>query len=95
LTVDEPELKIARCCSSRVQDNLSTLDMHHLICTSKGTEHFIEHLELGLFPEYDYLNALAEDDSSFYMKKSETTEMVFISLINNNICVLFRFHLWK
>jgi len=61
LTVDEPDLKVARCCTSLVEGNLSILEMHHLICTPQGTEHFIEHLELGLFPEQDYLEILSED----------------------------------
>lgn len=60
LTVEEDDLKIARCCSSQTKGNLSILDMHHLICTPSGTEHFIEHLELGLFAEQDYLDILAE-----------------------------------
>jgi SAM-dependent methyltransferase len=60
LTVDEPELKIARCCSSLVKKSISILDMHHLVCTPQGTEYFIEHLQLGLFEEEDYLGALSE-----------------------------------
>jgi SAM-dependent methyltransferase len=60
LTVDEPDLKIARCCSSQIKGNLSILDMHHLICLPDGTGHFIEHLELGMFEETDYLSALSE-----------------------------------
>jgi len=61
ITVDEPDLKIARCCSSQVSGSLSILDLHHLICTPEGTEHFIEHLELGLFTELEYVEALSED----------------------------------
>jgi SAM-dependent methyltransferase len=60
LTVDEDDLKIARCCSSQVDGNLSILDLHHLICTPQGTEHFVEHLELGMFMEQDYLDFLSE-----------------------------------
>jgi SAM-dependent methyltransferase len=60
LTVDEPDLKIARCCSSQTKGNLSVLDMHHLVCTPAGTEHFTECLELGLFEESDYLETLSE-----------------------------------
>jgi SAM-dependent methyltransferase len=60
LTVDEPDLKIARCCSSQVEGNLSILDLHHLICVPDGTKHFIEQLELGLFREQDYLDCLSE-----------------------------------
>jgi SAM-dependent methyltransferase len=60
LTVDEPDLKIARCCSSQIKGNLSILDMHHLVCTPAGTEHFTERLKLGLFEESDYLETLSE-----------------------------------
>jgi ubiquinone/menaquinone biosynthesis C-methylase UbiE len=60
LTVDEPDLKIARCCTSQVKDGMSILDMHHLICTAEGTKHFVEKLRLGLFEEKDYLQALSE-----------------------------------
>jgi SAM-dependent methyltransferase len=60
LTVDEPDLKLARCCSSQVKGNLSILEMHHLVCTPAGTEHFIETLELGLFEAQDYIAALSE-----------------------------------
>lgn len=60
LTVDEEDIKIARCCSSQVSGNKSILDLHHLICTPKGTEHFIESLKLCLFLEQDYLDVLSE-----------------------------------
>ncbi len=60
LTKEEDDLKIARCCSSQVEGNLSILEMHHLICTPQGTEHFVEKMELGLFEEQDYLDVLSE-----------------------------------
>jgi ubiquinone/menaquinone biosynthesis C-methylase UbiE len=49
LFIDEPELKIARVNTSFVQDRLSYFDLHYLIGTPEGTEHFVERHELGLF----------------------------------------------
>ncbi len=69
LTVDEPDIKIARCCSSQIKGNLSVLDLHHLVSTPKSTEHFIDHLELGLFPEKDYLDILKEGGFSVVHEK--------------------------
>ena len=46
---DEPELKIARVNTSLTIGNLSRFDLHYLIGTPAGTEHFVERHELGLF----------------------------------------------
>jgi ubiquinone/menaquinone biosynthesis C-methylase UbiE len=54
LFVDQPELKIARMNISETRDSLSVFDMHYLIATSDGIEHFIEHHELGLFTHAEY-----------------------------------------
>lgn len=58
--VDEPELKIARVNASFVDGRLSYFDLHYLIGTPKGTEHFIERHELGLFETDEMRAALAE-----------------------------------
>lgn len=55
--VDEPELKIARINLSLAEDSLSLFDMHYLIGTPQGVEHFVERHELGLFEESDYKDA--------------------------------------
>lgn len=57
LWVDQPDLKIARMNLSTVKGNLSIMDMHHLVGTTKGIEHFIEHHEMGLFTHEEYLGA--------------------------------------
>ena len=59
LFVDDPELKLARINVSRLSGRMSVLDMHHLIGTPDGVEHFVEHLELTLFPLESYRAALA------------------------------------
>jgi ubiquinone/menaquinone biosynthesis C-methylase UbiE len=57
LFIDQPELKIARMNISETRDGLSVLDMHYLIATRDGIEHFIEYHELGLFTHEEYETA--------------------------------------
>jgi len=49
LFIDDPELKIARVNTSQVRGRVSVLDLHHLFGTPEGTEHCLEHHELGLY----------------------------------------------
>lgn len=57
LFVDQPELKIARMSVSERQGTLSIMDMHHLVATPAGVEHFVERHEMGLFTRDEYLAA--------------------------------------
>lgn len=52
--VDEPELKIARINTMRVEDGISYLDFHYLIGTQDGVEHFTEEHALALFTDAQY-----------------------------------------
>jgi len=47
--IDDPALKIARINTSFVDGRVSIFDLHHLIGTTEGTRHVIEHHEMGLF----------------------------------------------
>jgi SAM-dependent methyltransferase len=49
LTVDEPDVKIARATAAGLEGTVSTMDFHYLVLTSAGAEHFTEHHEAGLF----------------------------------------------
>jgi SAM-dependent methyltransferase len=57
LFVDEPDIAIARMSVSRKQGRRSWFDMEHLVGTTDGVEHFVEHHELGLFTVEEHLAA--------------------------------------
>ena len=58
--VNKPEIKIARMNLSEQRGNLSVFDMHHLVATASGVQHFVEHLELAMFTRDEYLNAFEQ-----------------------------------
>jgi SAM-dependent methyltransferase len=60
LFIDEPELKIARINTSFVEGRVSIFDLHHLIGTPEGTEHVVEHHELGLFEVEEMTSAMQQ-----------------------------------
>lgn len=59
LFIDEPDLKIARVNTSFAKGRLSYFDLHYLIGTPDGTEHFVERHELGLFTVEEMQAALS------------------------------------
>ncbi len=58
--VSEPELKIARISTSFKAGHLSWFDFHYLVATPEGTEHLVEHHELGLFETEAQLAILSQ-----------------------------------
>lgn len=59
--VDEPELKIAwMYTSDEPKDLIATLDIHYLVGTLTGVQHFTERHEFGLFSDGDHRAALED-----------------------------------
>jgi SAM-dependent methyltransferase len=59
LSVDEPELKIARMTISGREGRLAIMDFEYLIGTSAGIESFSERHEAALFTDEEYRSAFA------------------------------------
>jgi SAM-dependent methyltransferase len=57
LFIDDPELKIARINTSFADGRLSYFDLHYLVGTPAGTDHFVERHELGLFEQEEMVDA--------------------------------------
>ena len=57
--VDEPDLKIAWMYTSNADGPLTVLDIHYLVGTPEGVEHFTERHALGLFTDAEYHEAFA------------------------------------
>jgi SAM-dependent methyltransferase len=57
LTVDEPDLKIARMSASGREGDVSILEFDYLVGTPDGTRHFTERHEATLFTDEQYRNA--------------------------------------
>jgi len=58
--VDEPQLKIARLCTSLVEGTMSIVDLHYLIATPDGTRHVMEPHRLALYTLEQMTSAFAE-----------------------------------
>jgi len=59
LTVDEPDLKIARMSVARTRDRTSVLDFTYLVATAEGVEVFTEHHEALLLTDDEYRGAFS------------------------------------
>ncbi len=58
--VDGPDVHIARFTVSSRIDDLSIMDMHHMVATLSGVEYFVERHEMGLFTPEQYRTALTQ-----------------------------------
>lgn len=83
--LDEPELKIARVNTSFRTGNLSWFDLHYLIATPDGTEHFVERHELGLFTHAEMREAFANAGLRVhYDENGLTGRGLYIGSFNEN-----------
>jgi SAM-dependent methyltransferase len=57
--VEDPPGKIARMNVVERHEDLTVMDMHHLVGTAEGVEHFVERHELGLYTDEQYRDAVA------------------------------------
>jgi hypothetical protein len=60
VSIDHPELKIARMSVSGAIGTVAILDFHYLVATPDGVAHVTEHHELGLFTHNEHLAASRE-----------------------------------
>jgi SAM-dependent methyltransferase len=60
LTVDQPNLKIARMNVSGRTGRLAVLDFSYLVATRAGVEHFTERHEIALFTDTEYRQAFED-----------------------------------
>jgi SAM-dependent methyltransferase len=58
--VDTPEVKVAWAYRQVREGEVSRLDVHYLVTTAEGVEHFTERHELGLYTHETYLSAMAD-----------------------------------
>jgi SAM-dependent methyltransferase len=58
-SVDDPDLKVARMCMPVREDDVSVLDMHHLVARPNGIEYYVEAHRLRMFSEADFDRAFS------------------------------------
>jgi SAM-dependent methyltransferase len=56
-TAETDAVKVVRCSLNRRMGNVTHLEMHHLIATTDGIEHLVDHHALTLFEPDDYETA--------------------------------------
>ncbi len=66
--VDQPDLKISWMYVSKLQDQVSVLDIHYLVGTPEGVDYFTERHEFGLYTCQEYMSAFCDAglDVEFY-----------------------------
>ncbi len=55
--VEKPGIHLARLSVSKLEDDLSVIDVHHLVATAQGVTHFSEYHELAMFTQADFATA--------------------------------------
>lgn len=58
MTLDRPDIKVARVNASRMEGNILYLGFHFLIATDAGVEHFVDPSPMGIFPKTTFVKAM-------------------------------------
>jgi hypothetical protein len=61
-SVDKPDLKVARMCIPQREENVTLLDMHHLVARPDGIEYYMEAHRLYMFTDGDFIDAFQAAD---------------------------------
>ncbi len=61
LTLDNPDIKVARVNASRMEGNILYLNFHFLIATKEGVEHFVDPSPMGIFPKSVFKNTMEDN----------------------------------
>jgi len=84
ISLDLPEIKIARANRSRREGDMVYLDFHFLVTTSKnGTEHFVDPSPMAAFPRSTFLSLMEESGlSAKFVEPGLMKEGLFIGVKN-------------
>jgi len=84
LTVDEPDLKVARISMTGKRGMTSLLDFHYLVATPGGVESVVEHLELELFTHDETMAAFERAGLDvFYDEQGLTGRGLYVGVRRN------------
>lgn len=63
LTLDKPDIKVARVNASRMEGDVLYLNFHFLIATRDGgVEHIVDPSPMGIFPRETYVRAMEDNE---------------------------------
>ena len=80
VTVDEDDVKVARMNVARLVDGLSVLDLHYLVGTAQGVEHFVETHRLGMFTDDEYREAIASAGLELRQREDLTGRGLYVAV---------------
>ena len=64
LTLNNPDIKVARVNASRMEGNVLYLNFHFLIATEESVEHFVDPSPMGIFPRSVFRKTLEDNGFS-------------------------------
>jgi len=58
LNINEPEFKVTRIDTGKVEERLSIMEMHYLVGTPNRVDYYVENHAMGLFTHTEYMETL-------------------------------------